>query len=103
MEANQSPIPISPRVLRARAASGEYPIFIGRGLLDPAELRRVWPLDRAVSRPFCVSDETVWELYGERLGEVAEKTIIVPGESSKTLASAERRSEEHTSELQSRQ
>jgi 3-dehydroquinate synthetase/shikimate kinase len=49
-----------------------------------------WPLDRARSRAFCVSDETVLGLYGDRLGELAASIAIAPGEQHKTLASAER-------------
>jgi shikimate kinase / 3-dehydroquinate synthase len=81
------------RLLWARSASGEYPVLVGRGLLeslDAVALGRIWPLDRVRSRPFCVSDETVGELYGERLGEMAAIVAIVPGEQHKTLASAER-------------
>ena len=47
-------------------------------------------MDRSRSRPFCVSDEAVSELYGKRLGELAGTVAIAPGETQKTLASAER-------------
>src|ERR1039458_7252367 len=77
------------QVLQSHAASGDSLIFIGRGLLTEENLGAVWPFDRTVSRPFCVSDERVWELYGERLGKVTTAITIPPGESSKTLASAE--------------
>jgi shikimate kinase/3-dehydroquinate synthase len=77
-------------LLWARSASGDYPVLVGRGLLrDASRASAVWPLDRASSRSFCVSDETVWGLYGERLGEPAGMFAIPPGESHKTLASAE--------------
>jgi len=85
--------PSGTRLLWARTASGEYPVLVGRGLLaERAEsaIGEVWPLDRARSRCFCVSDETVVELYGERLGELTATVSIPPGESHKTLASAER-------------
>ena len=83
-------------LLWASAASGEYPVLVGRGLLgggDEGEVSRleaIWPLDRSRSRPFLVSDETVSALYGDRLGEVAGTTAIAPGEEHKTLSSAER-------------
>jgi shikimate kinase / 3-dehydroquinate synthase len=85
--------PSGTRMLWASSASGEYSVLVGRGLLsaaDPLALDRIWPLDRSRSRPFCVSDETVGELYGERLGELAGLIAIAPGEEQKTLASAER-------------
>jgi shikimate kinase/3-dehydroquinate synthase len=78
-------------LLWARSASGDYPVLVGRGLLrDASRANAVWPLDRASSRSFCMSDETVWGLYGERLSESAGRFAIPPGESHKTLTSAER-------------
>ncbi len=91
--------PPATRLLWASSASpsgdgaGEYPVLVGRGLLGAGggdRLGAIWPLDRARSRPFCVSDETVGALYGELLGELAGMTTIAPGEAQKTLAGAER-------------
>jgi shikimate kinase/3-dehydroquinate synthase len=77
--------------LWASAASGDYPVLVGRGLVSPESCLRpgVWPLDRTVSRPFCVSDQNVAALYAERLGGVHELIKISPGERHKTLTSAE--------------
>jgi shikimate kinase/3-dehydroquinate synthase len=77
------------KLLWASAASGEYPVLVGRGLLQMKVCEAVWPLDRASSRPFCVSDTSVAPLYAERLGDVRELVEISPGERHKTLASAE--------------
>jgi shikimate kinase/3-dehydroquinate synthase len=77
-------------LLWAESASGEYPVFVGRGLLDNERLAAVWPFDGAASRPFCVTDETVGGLYGGRLDGLPETIAIPPGESAKTLATAER-------------
>ena len=88
-----SAAPSGTRLVWASSASGEYPVLVGRGLLDAGDAGRlsgVWPLDRSRSRPFCVSDETVFALYGERLGELAGTIAIPPGEAHKTLAGAER-------------
>jgi shikimate kinase/3-dehydroquinate synthase len=93
--------PPATRLLWASAASGDYPVFIGRGLVTAAgvgtgegeSLRALWPLDPARSRPFCVSDETVAGLYRpclSPLGALAGEIAIPPGEGQKTLASAER-------------
>ncbi|MCW3024586.1 MAG: bifunctional shikimate kinase/3-dehydroquinate synthase, partial [Solirubrobacterales bacterium] len=84
-----SSAPPGTRLLWASAASGHYPVFIGRGLLRPDAVSAMWPLDRSRSRPFCVSDATVAGLYAERLGEMEATIAIAPGEGSKTLASAE--------------
>jgi shikimate kinase/3-dehydroquinate synthase len=86
--------PEGTRLLWASSSSGEYPVLVGRGLLGSAEdsqLDVLWPLDRGSSRPFCVSDERVWGLYGARVGGgLAGSIQIAPGEGQKTLASAER-------------
>jgi shikimate kinase/3-dehydroquinate synthase len=83
--------PAGARLLWARTRSGDYPVLVADGLLEDADaLAAAWPLDRSRSRTFCVSDEHVQPLYGERLGESALTITLPPGESHKTLASAER-------------
>jgi shikimate kinase/3-dehydroquinate synthase len=85
-----STAPAGTRLLWAASASGEYPVLIGRGLLAEAGVERIVGaagLER--SRAFCVSDETVAPLYAERLGELAGLVALAPGESHKTLSSAE--------------
>jgi shikimate kinase / 3-dehydroquinate synthase len=85
--------PRGAHLLWGGSATGGYPVLVARGLLggdDAQRLNAIWPLDRARSRSFCVSDETVFARYGECLGEQAATAAIAPGESSKTLASAER-------------
>ncbi|HEX7609827.1 MAG TPA: bifunctional shikimate kinase/3-dehydroquinate synthase [Solirubrobacteraceae bacterium] len=85
--------PAGTRLLWATSASGDYPVLVGDGLLGGpggAVAPAAWPLERGASRAFCVSDETVAELYGSRLGELQRTIAIAPGESHKTLASAER-------------
>src|SRR5437763_7769849 len=71
------------RLLWAHAASGEYPVLIGRAApeADP------WP---APGRRFVVTDEAVGPLHGARLAQAAEATIaIAPGERHKTLTTVE--------------
>jgi shikimate kinase/3-dehydroquinate synthase len=85
-------LPEGVRLAWARSASGEYPAFIGRGLLEES------PLGRAAAhgdiglggRAFLISDETVASLYGERFAAVAGRIAVAPGESAKTLGQAER-------------
>ncbi len=83
-------------LLWAESPNGSYSVLVGRGLLASgreSRLAETWPLDRSRSRPFLVSDQTVSALYAQRLGEVfaaeTEPIVIAPGESHKTLASAE--------------
>jgi shikimate kinase/3-dehydroquinate synthase len=67
-------------------------VLIGAGILAAGtrELSELWPLDRSASRSFCVSDETVLALYGERLAGMSATIAVPAGEEHKTLQSAER-------------
>jgi shikimate kinase/3-dehydroquinate synthase len=76
-------LPPGTKMLWAASASGEYPIFSGPGVLDT----ELWPLR---GRRFCVTDTAVGPLYAERLGPLAGRIEVEPGESAKTMAEAER-------------
>jgi len=76
-------LPEGTRMLWAASPSGEYPVYVGGGLLD-AEW---WPLH---SRRFCVSDRNVGEIYGASIGPLAARVEVEPGEGAKTMAEAER-------------
>jgi len=78
------------RMLWARSSSGEYPVFLGTGLLGDGRALGLWPLDRGASRAFLVSDENVIGHYGSLLGKLAGSVAIPAGEPHKTLAEAER-------------
>jgi shikimate kinase/3-dehydroquinate synthase len=71
------------RLLWATSASGDYPVFVGRGLLG-AELSPV------PGEGFCITDEAVGPRYAERLGPLAATIAIPAGEQHKSLATAER-------------
>jgi shikimate kinase/3-dehydroquinate synthase len=75
--------PVGTKMLWAASASGEYPVFIGPGVLDS----ELWPLP---GRRFCVTDSGVGALYAERLEPLAGRVEVAPGESAKTMAEAER-------------
>ncbi len=74
--------PAGTRMLWARAASGDHPVFVGAGLLEAG----FFPLD---GTRHVVSDTTVHELYGARLEPAAGAILVEPGERSKTLAAAQ--------------
>ena len=76
-------LPPETKMLWATSASGEYPVFVGPGLLD----RDPWPLE---GRRFCVTDSAVGALYADRLGPLEGRVEVEPGESSKTMTEAER-------------
>jgi shikimate kinase/3-dehydroquinate synthase len=76
-------LPAGTRMAWALSASGEYPIYVGPGLLGSGW----WPL---ASRCFGVSDTTVAGLYGDAIRPLAGMVAVEPGERAKTLAEAER-------------
>jgi shikimate kinase/3-dehydroquinate synthase len=76
-------LPPGTKMLWATSASGEYPVFVGPGLLGAGP----WPLP---GRRFCVTDESVGPLYADRLDPLAGRVDLPPGEKAKTMAEAER-------------
>ena len=76
-------LPAGTKMLWAVSASGEYPVFVGPGLLGKGE----WPLP---GRRFCITDKTVGGLYAELLEPLVATVEVEPGESAKTMAEAER-------------
>ena len=109
-------------LLWAESASGDYPAFVGRGLLGKRHLQAMWPFERSAAHAFCVTDTHVGGAGGRLRGGVAGESsgaagevggvaggderaerqaalpagaaarviAIPPGESAKTLATAER-------------
>jgi shikimate kinase / 3-dehydroquinate synthase len=76
-------LPAGCRMLLAASASGEYPVFVGPGLLGSGP----WPLP---GQRFCVTDRTVGPLYADRLEPLAARVEVEPGEVAKTMSEAER-------------
>jgi shikimate kinase/3-dehydroquinate synthase len=76
-------LPRGAKMLWAASASGEYPVFVGPGLLETGR----WP---AGGRSFCVTDKTVGSLYAASLVSPETVVEVAPGESAKTMAEAER-------------
>jgi shikimate kinase/3-dehydroquinate synthase len=77
-------LPDGTRVLWATSASGDYPAYVGGGLLAAG----FWPPDVA-GRRFVVTDGTVGRLYPEACEPVCGRVAVMPGEQSKTIAHAE--------------
>ena len=76
-------LPSGTKLLWASSASGEYPVYVGSGLLKSDW----WPLE---GWRFYITDEAVWAAARDLLGPWVKHVLAVsPGEGSKTLASAE--------------
>ncbi len=76
-------MPHGARMAWASSESGEYPAFVGAGILGVGH----WPLG---GRRFGVADATVSRLYADQVGPLAGLVEVEPGERAKTLAEAER-------------
>jgi 3-dehydroquinate synthetase/shikimate kinase len=77
-------VPAGVKLLWAASASADYPVYVGRGLLDQG----FWPAG-VEGRRFLVTDGLVGRLYAERLEPLAGRVAIMPGEQSKTVAHAD--------------
>ncbi len=77
--------PPGTRMLWAASASGDYPAYIGPGLLGG---HGFWPA-HVTGRRFLVTDGNAGRLYGDRLEPLDGRVAIMPGEQSKTIAHAE--------------
>lgn len=78
-------MPSGTRMLWAASASGEYPIFVGSGVLGKIP----WPLP---GRRFCITDTAVEALYTGDIEQSEQPVLrvpIEPGEESKTMSRAE--------------
>jgi shikimate kinase/3-dehydroquinate synthase len=74
--------PAGPKLVYATTAGGEYPVFVGHGLIGG--------LPRPGRRAFVVTDSNVAAHYGDALAGAHRTITIEPGEEHKTLAVAER-------------
>jgi shikimate kinase/3-dehydroquinate synthase len=78
-------LPAESQMLWASSASGDYPVYVGAGLLLE---RRFWP-PAIEGRRFLVTDGRVGQRYGDVVEPVAGRVTVMPGEQSKTVAHAE--------------
>jgi shikimate kinase/3-dehydroquinate synthase len=73
------------RVLWATADSGDYPVYIGRGLVRE---RQFWPANIG-GRRVVISDYNAGRHYGDAFEPTLASIRVMPGEQAKTLAHAE--------------
>jgi shikimate kinase/3-dehydroquinate synthase len=90
------------RMLWASSPSGDYPAYIGPGLLGSGEgegegegkgdadapVAAFWPA-AITGRRFLVTDWNAGRRYAERLPRLDGRVVVTPGEQSKTVAHAE--------------
>jgi len=85
-------LPAGTRLIWAASSNGEYPVYVGPGLLGSALFESgpdgndVMP---GTGDSYCFSDQAVAPLYGDRLGQVRGTIVIPPGETAKTISQAE--------------
>ena len=80
-------LPTGTKLLWASSASGEYPIFVGSGLLRSG-LGLDTPIGRAWAPRgygYCVTDRIVADLYGDAVGPPTGRIRFEAGEMEKTL------------------
>jgi shikimate kinase/3-dehydroquinate synthase len=75
-------LPAGARVQWATSASGDYPVYIGPGLIG------FWPVT-VEGRRFVVTDGNVGRLFADAFEPLGGRVAIMPGEQSKTVAHAE--------------
>jgi shikimate kinase / 3-dehydroquinate synthase len=78
-------LPAGSKMLWATTASGDYPVYIGSGLVSKLNF---WPT-QVEGRRVVISDYNAARHYGEAFDPVLANIRIMPGEQSKTLAHAE--------------
>ena len=78
-------VPPGAKMLWAASDSGDYPVYLGPGLVSR---ERFWP-PAIEGRRFVVTDGSVGPLYGAALEPVSGTVAIMPGEQSKTVAHAD--------------
>jgi shikimate kinase/3-dehydroquinate synthase len=80
-------MPPQTKLLWAKTDGGDYPVYIGPGLLS-AGGGAFWP-GAVEGRRFLVTDYNAGRRYAERLEPLDGRVTIMPGEQSKTIAHAE--------------
>ena len=78
-----SSAPPETKLVWARSAGGEYPVYVGRGIAGS-----VLP-GASAGRGFLVTDANVGPLYAPRMRGIEQTITIAAGEQHKTLAAAE--------------
>ena len=82
-------LPEGTKMVWAASANGEYPVYVGNGLLGGALFDGDGAVMPGEGNSFSFSDEAVAPLYGDRLGTLSGRVTVPPGETAKTIAQME--------------
>jgi len=83
-------LPEGTRMFWAESSGGEYPVYVGRELLGSSLFAEGSPALPGDGRSFAFTDDSVGELYGDRLGELAATVSVPPGETAKSMEQLDR-------------
>lgn len=78
-------LPEGTRMFWAFSSGGEYPVYVGRELLGSSLFAEGSPALPGGGRSFGFTDESVGELYGDRLGDLVGTVTVPPGETAKSM------------------
>lgn len=82
-------LPPGTRMLWAASQGGDYPVYVGRGLLDSPLFVSDSPVMVGDGRSFGFTDDSVGPIYANGIRGTEAVISVPPGESSKTLGQAE--------------
>jgi shikimate kinase/3-dehydroquinate synthase len=84
-----SRLPAGTRMLWAASSNGDYPVFVGRGLLDSPLFVTGGPVMPGDGRSFGFTDGSVGPLYAGEIRGLEATVSVPPGETAKTMSQAE--------------
>jgi shikimate kinase/3-dehydroquinate synthase len=82
-------LPVGTRMLWAASKHGDYPVYVGRDLLDGPLFSGDGATMPGEGRSFGFTDDSVGPLYAERIRGLEATISVPPGESAKTVSQAE--------------
>jgi shikimate kinase/3-dehydroquinate synthase len=83
-------LPAGTRLIWAASANGEYPVYVGNGLLGSTLFDGECEVMPGSGDSYSFTDDQVGPIYGEQLGEVKAAISVPPGETAKTVSQAEK-------------
>lgn len=82
-------LPGGTRMLWAASSNGDYPVYVGRGLLDSPLFIPDGPVMPGDGRSFGFTDDSVGPLYAGEIRGLEATISVPPGETAKTMSQAE--------------